>query len=165
MPLLAASLAGYFDWYHFPQELGWIESLPALICFAVAAVLEIAAYYIPFIDNLLDSIATPLSVAAGTLLAASILPSGGQESLWHWALALIAGGGTAGTIQLGSGLLRLLSTKTTAGSGNMVVASGENIAAVGGSLLSFLIPLATCIILLGIVMYLLYRIIKRFTAL
>ena len=130
VPMLAAAVSGHFNIIHLPPDMGWLSSWTSIICFATAAVAEIAAYYIPFIDNLLDTIATPLSVAAGTLLAFSILPLSGQEPIVRWGLAFLAGGSTAGTIHLGTGLLRLLSSKATIGTGNAVVATTENAAAV-----------------------------------
>lgn len=157
VPLLAASIGGMLGWYQLSADMQWVAGWPALIAFGTAAVAEVLAYYIPFIDNLLDTIATPLSAVAGTLLAFSILPVSGDQSLLRWAAAIIAGGATAGTIQAGSGILRLLSSKTTAGTGNAVVATGENAAAIGGVTLSFLIPVVAAILLVGLVIFLLAR--------
>ena len=148
IPVLAASLAGRLGWVGLPQDMTWMTSVPALIAFGLAAVLEIAAYYIPVVDNLLDAIATPLSVGAGTLLASSLLPIADAQPLLRWTAALVAGGGAAGTIQLGTGLLRLLSTKTTVGTGNAVVATGENAAAITGSVFSFFFPVVLALLML-----------------
>ena len=68
IPMLAAAIAGKFNIISL-GDMQWLGSYPAIICFGTAAIYEIAAYYIPFIDNILDTIATPLSVAAGTVLA------------------------------------------------------------------------------------------------
>ncbi|HBX19530.1 MAG TPA: DUF4126 domain-containing protein, partial [Porphyromonadaceae bacterium] len=68
IPLLVAGLASHFGWIPLGENFAWMGSVPALIAFGVAAVVEVGAYYIPFIDNLLDTIAVPLSVMAGTLL-------------------------------------------------------------------------------------------------
>jgi hypothetical protein len=66
------------------------------------------AYYIPFIDNLIDTIATPLSIVAGTLLMTSVFPA---ENEWmKWILGFIVGGGAAATIQSGSTITRLFSS-------------------------------------------------------
>src|SRR3954447_18423505 len=51
----------------------WIGSTPALLSFAVATVLEIAGYYIPWVDNLLDTVATPAAVVAGIVVTASAM--------------------------------------------------------------------------------------------
>jgi hypothetical protein len=147
IPMLGASLAAYLHWYNLPADMQWMATLPALICFGTAAVLEIAAYYIPFVDNLLDTIATPLAVAAGTVLASSFLPMAEFSPFVKWVLALISGGAAAGTVQLGTGVLRLFSSKATAGLGNAVVATGENAAAIGGTALTFVIPVVIAVLM------------------
>lgn len=162
IPLLAASLAGKMHWVGLPQDMAWMGSWPALISFSVASVIEIAAYYIPVVDNFLDALAAPLSVAAGTVLAASFLPLGETAPLIKWTAALIAGGGAAGTIHAGTGLLRLLSTKTTAGTGNFVVASTENAAAIGSSVFSFLMPVVMALLLLILIVWILSKLMRRF---
>jgi hypothetical protein len=161
VPMLAAALAGHFNIMHLPADMAWLSSWTSIICFATASIAEIGAYYIPFIDNLLDTIATPLSVAAGTLLAFSILPVSTQEPIVRWGLAFLAGGSTAGTIQLGTGLLRLLSSKTTVGTGNVVVASTENVAAISSSLLSFVIPVILALLLLVLCSWIVIKLFKR----
>jgi hypothetical protein len=148
IPMLGASFAAWQNWYSLPTDMSWMGSLPALICFGTAAVLEIAAYYIPFVDNLLDTIATPLAAVAGTVLAASFLPIADFNPMLKWLLAIIAGGGAATTIQAGTGLLRLASSKTTAGLGNSVVATGENTLAISGTVLGFVVPVAAAILFL-----------------
>ncbi len=162
VPMAGASLAAYLHWYNVPVDMQWMGTLPAIICFATAAVLEIAAYYIPFVDNLLDTIATPLAIGAGTLLAASFLPVSEFDPMLKWILAIIAGGGAAGTVQAGTGLLRLASTKTTAGMGNGIVATGENAAAIGGTALSFVIPITIAVLMVVAIGWVLLKIGKRF---
>ncbi|HEX4957918.1 MAG TPA: DUF4126 domain-containing protein [Lacibacter sp.] len=153
IPMLGASAAAYFHWFTFPADMSWMGSLPALICFGTAAVLEIAAYYIPFVDNLLDTIATPLAAVAGTILAASFLPIAELNPMLKWLLAIIAGGGAATTVQAGTGLLRLASTKTTAGMGNSIVATGENALAISGTLLSFVVPVVIAILFVFLIVW------------
>jgi hypothetical protein len=161
VPMLAAAVAGHFNIMHLPADMAWLSSWTSIICFATASIAEIGAYYIPFIDNLLDTISTPLSVAAGTLLAFSILPVSSQEPIVRWGLAFLAGGSTAGTIQLGTGLLRLLSSKTTVGTGNVMVASTENVAAISSSLLSFVIPVILALLLLVLCSWIVIKLFKR----
>ena len=120
IPMLAVALGAKFGLIGLPEDMNWLASWPAIISFGTAAVIEVGAYYIPFIDNLLDTVATPLSVVAGATLASSIIPMGEQEPLLRWTVGLLAGGAAAGTIQLGTGLLRLFSSKATVGTGNAV---------------------------------------------
>lgn len=159
IPMLGASVAAYQNWYALPADMSWIGSLPALICFATAAVLEMAAYYIPFVDNLLDTIATPLAAVAGTVLAVSFLPIADFNPMLKWLLAIVAGGGSATTIQAGTGLLRLASTKTTAGVGNSVLATGENAMAVSGTLLSFVVPVVSALVFLLLLFWIVRKLI------
>jgi hypothetical protein len=161
IPMLGASFAAYQNWFALPADMSWMGSLPALICFGTAAVLEIAAYYIPFVDNLLDTIATPLAAVAGTILAASFLPIADFNPMLKWLLAIIAGGGAAATVQTGTGLLRLASTKTTAGAGNSIVATGENALAVSGTVLSFVVPVVIAVMFVLLIVWILRKLFKK----
>ena len=161
VPLLGGAVAGYQQWYELPPDLQWMGTLPAVLAFGTAALVEIAAYYIPVVDNFLDAIASPLAVGAGTLLAASFLPLADVDPLLKWVLALLAGGSAAGTIHAGTGLLRLASTKFTATLGNPVVATGENTAAIGGTVLSFLMPVVIAVVLLLLMGWILGKLLSR----
>jgi hypothetical protein len=161
IPMLAGALAAHFNVINLSQDMQWLSSWPAIIVLGTAAVAEVAAYYIPFVDNLLDTIAAPLSVAAGTVLASSILPIDGQEPIVRWGIALLAGGSAAGTIQLGTGLLRLFSSKATIGTGNVVVSTTENAAAITGSLLSFVIPVVIALLVVLLMVWIIRKLIKR----
>lgn len=161
LPLLIASFAVKFGWMPVEWAAPWLGNWVAIISFAAAAVVEIAAYYIPVLDNFLDALAAPLAVGAGILITTSLLPQGDWEPLLRWTLGIIAGGGVAGTVHLGTGLLRLLSTKTTAGMGNGVLATGEHVAAGVGTLLSLLLPVLMAIFAVGMVVFIVYRLIVR----
>lgn len=161
IPLLVASIGAYFKWIPVNDGMGWLGTVPAMLSFGTAAIFEVSAYYIAFIDNLLDTIAAPLAILAGTLIAATVLPIGELDPMLKWGLGILAGGATAGTIKVGSGLLRLLSTKTTAGLGNSIIASGENLAAITGSVGSLLLPVIMAIIMLGFAIFLGFRILGR----
>src|SRR4029079_6096529 len=75
VPLLVMSLASRAEVGHLvlADHFAWIGSTPALISFSVASVLEIAGYYIPWVDNLLDTVATPTAIVAGILVTASAM--------------------------------------------------------------------------------------------
>ncbi|MEJ7627302.1 MAG: DUF4126 domain-containing protein [Ferruginibacter sp.] len=161
IPMLAGAIAAHFNIINLPQDMQWLSGWPAIAVFGTAAVAEVGAYYVPFIDNLLDTVATPLSVAAGTVLASSILPVQDLEPAMRWGIGLLAGGSAAGTIQLGTGLLRLLSSKTTVGAVNAVVATTENAAAVSGSVLVFIIPIAIALALLFLIGWIIYKLVGR----
>ena len=59
IPLLVAGVASRIGLLPLGESFAWMSSIPALISFGVAAVVEVLAYYIPLVDNLLDNIATP----------------------------------------------------------------------------------------------------------
>ena len=163
IPMLAGALAGHFGIVDLPDSMAWLGSWPAILLFGTAALAEVAAYYIPFVDNLLDTVATPLSVGAGTVLAASILPVGENDPALRWVVGLLAGGSAAGTIQLGTGLLRLFSSKATVGTGNAVVATSENVAAVSGSVLSLFIPVIIAVLVVLLMVWIVVKLGKRLT--
>lgn len=161
VPLLTASIAGFNHWINLPADMQWMAGWPAILCYGTAAVMEIAAYYIPFLDNILDTIATPVAFVAGTLLASSLIPLPDDQPLIRWGTGLLAGGMPAGAIQTGTGLLRLFSTKATIGTGNILVASAENITVFTGVLLSFVIPVFMAFLLIVLVAWIISRTIRR----
>lgn len=143
-PLLVASVAARAGYLDLGSGFSWIESTPALIAFSVATAVEVVAYYVPWLDNLLDTIATPAAVVAGALLAASVVT--GFEPWLKWTLATIAGGGLAGAVQLTTTGVRGASTLMTGGLGNMAVSSIELLGAVGLSLLAIVWPLLALVV-------------------
>jgi hypothetical protein len=151
VPLLLTSLAARAGWLTLTPGMAWIGADTALIAFATATVLEVGAYYVPWLDNLMDSLATPAAITAGVVTTAAATPD--LPPLVRWTLALIAGGGAAGLVHAGTALLRLKSSAFTAGAGNSVVATGELVGSVVLSLLALLAPLlagAAALILLVI---------------
>ncbi len=128
----------------------WLGSDIALMIFLVAAILEIGGYYIPWIDNLLDTAASPSAMVAGTIITASFVT--GMEPWLQWLLGLIAGGGAAGAVQAATVVTRASSTITTGGLGNPIVASVETSGAFLGSALGILaapFAIAVFVLLLG----------------
>ena len=128
----------------------WLSSDIAMMVFLVAAIFEIGGYYIPWIDNLLDSVASPAAIVAGTLITASFIT--GMDPWLQWLLALIAGGGVAGAVQATTVVTRASSTVTTGGLGNPIVSSVETSGAFLGSALSILaapFALGVFVLLLG----------------
>lgn len=163
VPLLAASLAGHFNVLpfvgNFSGNFAWLSTWPAIIAFGSASVAEILAYYIPVVDNFLDTIASPLAMIAGTLLTTSIVPV--DNEIWRWILGLIVGGGSAGIVQSGTVLTRLFSSKATLTTGNAVVSTGENAAAIGGSVLAIVIPVAMGVVFILLFIFIIHKMMKR----
>ena len=159
VPLLGMSLAHHAGALSFAPGFDWIGAWPATIAFGVASVIEIAAYYVPWLDNFMDTIATPAAVIAGTIATASMV--GNVEPFLRWSLAIIAGGGIAGLIQSSSVIVRGASTATTGGLANPVVSTGELGASLVGTLISIILPVVAFILVLLLLTWLLPRFLNR----
>ena len=157
LPLFALSLAAFSGFWELNGEWAWIGSLPALITLGVAMLVEIFAYFIPWVDNLLDSIAIPLAGIAGT--AAMVSSVAGLDPVTTWALAIIAGGGTATIIKGANAAGRLTSSATTGGLANPVVSVVETGTAVAVSTASILVPpiAAILVIIILVITFRIYR--------
>ena len=147
VPPLAMSLAAIYG--HFPLSSGfeWLGTTEAAIALSIATLLEISAYYIPLIDNLLDTVQIPLAIGIGTVITAATL--GHSDPVLQWTLAAIAGGGTAGVMGTLASFTRLASTGVTGGLGNFIVATIEAVGSVSLSILGITFPLWTAAIVLG----------------
>lgn len=157
LPMFAVSLASYMGWIPMSENFQWLAGLPTLITTGIATVVEVLAYYIPFVDHLLDTISVPLATIAGSVMFASQFADIGTFP--QWALALIAGGGTAAVISSGFAGTRAASTATTGGLGNSVVATTETAGAGLMSALALAAPILAGIaaIVLVITVFLLGR--------
>ncbi|MBL3548571.1 MULTISPECIES: DUF4126 domain-containing protein [Chryseobacterium] len=144
LPMFFVSLASYFHWIPMSENFEWLSGLPALITTGIATIAEILAYYIPFIDHLLDTVSVPMAAVAGSVLFASQFA--GLETFPQWALALIAGGGTAATISSGFAGIRAASTATTGGLGNPIVGTTETAGAGVMSILAMAMPVVAAIL-------------------
>ncbi len=123
LPLFALSLAAYFDVWGLNDQWEWVGSLAAVITLGVATLVEVFAYFIPWVDNLLDSISIPLTALAGTLVMVSTVAD--LDPVTTWSLAIIAGGGTATAIKGASATTRLTSSVTTGGMANPAISAIE----------------------------------------
>lgn len=160
VPMLIANLSTRFEVFDLSQGFEWLSSPAATYILGAATLAEILAYYIPIVDNFLDTIATPASFVAGTILTTSFLKIDSPEL--QWTLGIVAGGGVAGTIQAGTGLLRLASTKFTGGFGNSILATVENFISILFSILTLWIPVLIAVFSVLLVVFFLRKIIKRF---
>ncbi len=133
LPMLIVSGAAYTGHLHLDDGFAWLGTSSALIMLSVAAVAEVLAYYIPVVDNLLDTVATPAAFVAGTIVSAAVMID--APPMVKWTAAVIAGGGIAGLTQGLTGILRAHSTVLTGGLGNSVIATAE---LVGAAVISFL---------------------------
>lgn len=146
VPLLVASLAARYGQLPLAAGFDWVGSVPALLAFASATVLEVGAYYVPWLDHALDTVATPAAMLAGVLAAASVVTE--LPPALKWMVVIIGGGGAAGLIQGTSVLFRLKSTALTGGVANPVIATVELLGAATTAVLAVLLPL---VCLVGVV--------------
>jgi hypothetical protein len=162
VPLLVLSASAVLGHMDLPTNFDWLENPQALGLFAIAAILEVLGYAIPWLDHALDLVATPAAVLAGTVMTASLAPE--MDPLVKWTLALVAGGGTAGLTKAVMNLLRGTSTAATGGLANPIFAALELLVAVTLSALAVTLPIAAGVVVIGILGFLMYKLWRFFEA-
>lgn len=138
LPLLVMSLASNASYLPLSEGFAWLSSPGALAMLTIAAIAEVLAYYIPGVDNILDTLATPSAIIAGIAISAAVMTD--MPPMLKWTLAIIAGGGAAGITQSATAFTRAHSTLFTAGLGNPVIATAELAGALGFSVLAIAAP-------------------------
>jgi hypothetical protein len=154
LPMLITSGAAYAGYLPLDDNFAWLATPLALTMLGVAALVEIVAYYVPGVDNLLDTLAAPAALIAGTILSAAVMTD--LPPIVKWGAAIVAGGGAAGLTQAITTMLRAKSTIFTGGIGNSTVATAE----LGGAFVIPLLALAAPLVALGIVLLLLWAAIR-----
>ena len=157
VPLLGMSIAALTGHVHLASGFEWIGSWAALTAFATATVVEVGTYYIPWVDNAMDALMTPVAMAAGVIVTASLL--GDMSPLLRWSLAVIAGGGVSGVVHAGTVAVRAGSSGTTGGSANFLVATAELVGSMLVTLLAVLLPF----LCLAAVIWICYKMITLIT--
>ncbi len=155
VPFLGLSIAAMNGLLNLSPGFQWIGTWPALIAFATATVFEIGAYYIPWMDNLLDTIATPAAVIAGTIASVSV--AGDLPPFIKWSLALIAGGSVAGVVQTGTTLLRGVSTAATGGMANFLITTAEIFGSAFFTVLAVAVPILGALTVLALLVWIFRR--------
>ncbi len=145
VPMLVISYASLTGRLELSPAFEWIGTYPALAAFAIAALLELTAYFIPYVDNLLSTAAVPVSILAGTIITASVMV--GLPPMLTWTLAIVAGGGAALGGSSLSNLLHSGSTVTTGGTANPLLSLAETVISVILSVLAVLVPLLAFLLL------------------
>jgi hypothetical protein len=151
LPCLVAAVAAWAGWFVPSPDFAWVTSPVALATLGVAAVAEVVAMHVPWLDHALDVVASPASVVAGALVAASAL--GDLDPTLRWTAAVIAGGGAAGLVQAATVGVRATSTAFTGGLGNPLVAFSEAVGALTLASLAVVAPwLALACLCIGLVL-------------
>ena len=140
LPMLVVSAAAYFGHLPLSDSFAWLGTAPALTMLSVATLVAILAYYIPGLDNFLDTLATPAALVAGTVVSAAVMTD--VTPMVKWTAAIVAGGGMAGLTQGATAIVRANSTVFTGGIGNFVISTAELVGALLVSLLALAAPLA-----------------------
>jgi len=151
VPLLIMSVAAHSGQLQLAGSFEWIGSLLAVIAFGVATALEIGAYYIPWLDNFLDSVAAPAAVVAGVMTTASVITE--MDPFLKWTLAVIAGGGIAGGVHAFTAGVRGASTLTTAGLGNPLVSTAEAGTSIVLSIVALVMPVLAFLFVLALALF------------
>ncbi|MGL6338349.1 MAG: DUF4126 domain-containing protein [Waterburya sp.] len=159
VPPLALSLAAIYGHYPLSSGFEWLGTREAAIALGIATIMEVLAYYIPIVDNLLDTVQVPIAVGIGTVMTAATL--GHTDPVLQWTLAAIAGGGTAGIMKTLTSLTRLVSTGVTGGLGNFIIATIEAISSLSLSILGISFPLWTAVIVLGLLVFAVSKIVSN----
>ncbi len=159
VPFLLMSLATRAGYIHLGGHFAWIGSEAALVTFAVATVVEVLAYYIPWLDHLLDTLATPAAVVAGILITASVITS--ADPLWRWTLAVIAGGGAAAAVQTATVGGRSVSLLFTGGLANPLVSTVELVSSLLLSVASIVLPVIGALLALALLLVIVARVRRR----
>jgi hypothetical protein len=143
LPLLATGLAIHYGMVEPAAGFGWLGEPAALVALAAATALEVAAYYLPGIDNLLDVVAAPLALAAGVIVAASVMAD--LPPWLRWLAAVVAGGGATAAAYSLTSLTRAKSSAATAGLGNPIISTAELAGSALLAALALLLPVAALV--------------------
>ena len=147
IPPLMMGVANRFDLYELEGSFTWVGETWAIAIFGIATILEVGGYFIPWIDNLLDTVATPAAILGGIFVTSASL-EGEMDPSVQWMLSIIAGGGVSGVIQLGTVATRAISTGTTGGLANPLISLLEAVASIVCIILSlFLVILIPFVII------------------
>ena len=152
IPPLTMGVGSRLDLYKLEGSFVWVDDTWAIAIFAVATLLEIGGYFIPWIDNLLDAVATPAAIIGGIFVTSASL-EGELDPSAQWTLSVIAGGSVSGVIQLGTVATRAISTGTTGGLANPIISLLEAVA----SILCILISLFLVAIIPIVIIFLIWK--------
>jgi len=155
VPLLVMNLASLTGHLYLSPDFEWIGSHYASIAFGTATLVEVLAYYIPWLNHILDLIASPAAIIAGIIATASMVTD--ISPFLKWTLAVIAGGGVAAIVQAVTVTLRTKSSALTAGAGNVLVSSVELAGSVITALLAIVLPVLSLILVLLLCIFAIWK--------
>lgn len=147
LPLLMLSAAVHFDVFgiHLNSSFAWVGSTGALVALAIAAVVELLADLIPFVDNALSLIGNVSGPIAGAIAAGSAFYS--HDPTTAAIAGIIVGAPTAFAFSTAQTGVRAASTATTAGVGNPVVSVIEDVVTFLTALIALIAPILIPLVL------------------
>ncbi|MEL6401333.1 MAG: DUF4126 domain-containing protein [Cyanobacteria bacterium J06626_4] len=154
VPPFAMSLATMQGAVTPAADWQWLGNPITVITLGIATLLEVAAYFTPWVSNALDSvelIAAPIAGMAMTALSLSMV--GDINPVMLWTTAAIAGGGTAELVEGATALTRLATAGTTAGLASPVLGFMELLSAAVLSILAILAPVLALSLVIGLALY------------
>ena len=159
VPFACLSAAALYGDIALPADLAWLDASPVFVGLLVGTLVEVAAYYVPWVNDALDTIEFPASVIAGTYLTGAFAAD--LPTLMQWSLALVAGGGIAGAVNGMTGMTRLASNAATGGLATPVTASLEWMSALMLTILALTVPLIGLLLAIFLTVFILRRARKR----
>lgn len=160
IPLLIVAVFARFDMITLSEPFAPLESWWAIGVLGVLLIVEVLVDKVPAVDTVNDVINTIIRPAAGAILFAA---TAGTITEMSPVLSVILGILAAGTVHAGKSLARPVVTATTAGVGNPIVSTAEDVVSALTSFLAIVLPwMALIIALLGILLFLNFRL-KRTT--
>jgi hypothetical protein len=158
IPPFAMSLAAMNGVLPLSSDWQWLGSQPAVVTLGVATLIEVLAYFIPWVSNALDAVELVAAPIAGMLVTASSLAMVGDISpVMLWTTAAIAGGSTAELVEGATTVTRLATAGTTGGLANPMVGLMELLSATVLSILAIVAPILTFVLVVGLMIYCWWR--------
>jgi hypothetical protein len=155
VPLLAAGLAIHFGYVEPARGFDWLGEPLVLVALSVATLAEIAAYYIPGVDHVLDLIGAPVAVAAGIVAAAGVMV--GLPDWLRWITAIGAGGAVATAGHALNAVGRAKTGAVSGGLGNPGYSTAELAGSVLLAVLAFVLPLIALLAMVALAAWALRR--------
>lgn len=155
LPLLIVSVSAKLGWFELSEPFDAMTSWWVIGVLIVLLIIEIIADKVPAVDTINDVINTVIRPAAGAILFAA---SANVINEVTPVLSVILGLLVAGSVHTVKTVTRPVVTTTTAGIGNPVVSTIEDVISGVTSLLAVLLPwLVILVAVTGIVFFLWWR--------
>jgi hypothetical protein len=159
LPLLVvALLARFTDLVKLSPPWDVLTSWWVIGALVVLLIIETLVDKVPAADTVNDVINTAIRPAAGAVLFAA---NSGNLGEVHPVLALICGLLIAGGVHAAKATVRPVVTATTAGTGNWLVSTLEDVVSFITSIVSILVPVLVAVLVVVLVVWVGWRLSKR----